>query len=78
MLLAEWDIKVRPHLHAIEAGAEMALRHTRQLVCKPEFLTLSEAELGECRRVLQAALADIVAAQTLYVAKHRESEYAAS
>jgi len=78
MLLAEWDIKVRPHLHKIELGAEQAKRHTQQLVCKPEFLTLTEVELSECRRVLEAALADIRDAQALYVSKQPEGQYAAS
>jgi hypothetical protein len=78
MLLEEWDIKIRPHLHSIELGAEMAKRHTHALLCRPEFPTLAMVELGECRRVLETALADVIAAQAIYASKARESDHAAA
>jgi hypothetical protein len=76
--LQDWDVKVKPHLHLIEAGAEITVRHTNALLCRPDFKSLSEAELGECRRVLETALADIRTAQAIYASKPRESDHAAA
>jgi hypothetical protein len=76
--LQDWDVKVKPHLHLIEAGAEITVRHTRALLCRPEFKTLAMVELGECRRVLETALADVIAAQAIYAAKAREGDHAAA
>lgn len=69
MTLEDWDSKVRPHLNFISAGADMAARHARQLPCRLDWRTLADDELAEARKVLEAALAKIVAAQAQYEAK---------
>lgn len=77
MTLEEYDVKVKPHLEFIRAGAEMASRHARSLPIKPNFETKAEFDLVETRRVLTAALADIEAAQTAYASKPSEQPNAA-
>lgn len=77
MTLADWDQKVKPHLDFIMAGAEMAARHARALPCKADFKTLAEDELAQTRFVLEAALLDVIAAQTTYHSKPTESSLAA-
>jgi hypothetical protein len=74
MTLAEYDVKVKPHLGLIEAGAEMAARHARALPFKLPFTTHAQDELEEARKVLENALASIKAAQALYEAKPLETE----
>lgn len=69
MTLQDWDTKVRPHLNFIRSGAEMAARHARQLPLRPAFEAKAEDELAEARKVLEAALQQIVAAQASYEAK---------
>lgn len=69
MDLAEYDVKVKPHLGFIEAGAEMAARHARALPFKLPFTTHAQDALEEARKVLENALASIVQAQSLYEAK---------
>jgi hypothetical protein len=69
MDLAEYDVKVRPHLNLIGAGAEMAARHARALPFKLPFTTHAQDELEEARKVLENALASIVMAQAIYEAK---------
>jgi hypothetical protein len=75
MTLSDWDVKVRPHLHFIEAGAEMAARHAKSLSCRADFRTRAEDELTECRATLERALANVIAAQSIYA--NKESERAA-
>jgi len=77
MTLADWDIKVKPRLHFIEAGAEMAARHAKALPCKLAFTTHAQDELAQARKVLEAALANIIAAEATYEAKPVESDRAA-
>jgi hypothetical protein len=69
MDLADWDQKVRPHLQFIEAGAEMAARHARALPCRPEWQTKAQHELETTRKVLESALASIIAAEVIYECK---------
>lgn len=69
MTLAEYDVKVKPHLNYIEAGAEMAARHARALPFKMAFTTHAQDELEEARKVLENALNSIIAAQAAYDAK---------
>jgi hypothetical protein len=66
MSLEEWSQKVSPHLQFIEAGAQMAARHARQLVMRPDFESLAEDELRKTREVLQAALSKVIIAQAAY------------
>lgn len=66
MTLAEWDEKVRPHLHGIEAGAEMCSRHIGQLVYRPAFETLAFEELEKLERLLGAALKKVSRAKRAY------------
>lgn len=75
MTLFDWDVKVRPHLHFIEAGASMVARHALLLPCKPYFETIAEDELAEARKVLETALANINAAERIYEAKALEHEH---
>lgn len=73
MTLAEHDVKVKPHLNFIEAGAEMVARHTRALPFKMAFTTHAQDELAETRKVLESALATITAAEAEYEAKPLET-----
>lgn len=77
MSLHDWDLKVKPHLNYIEAGAEMTARHARALTCKLSFTTHAQDELAEARKVLENALAMIDAAQIAYEAKPLENSRAA-
>lgn len=77
MDLMDWDLKVKPHLNYIEAGAEMTARHARALLCKPGFTTHAQDGLEEARKVLEGALQAIVTAQATYEAKPVENERAA-
>ena len=72
MALADYDVKVKPHLGFIEAGAEMAARHARALPFKLPFTTHAQAELAEARKVLELALQKIIAAQEIYESKQAE------
>lgn len=77
MTLFDWDVTVKPHLHFIEAGANMAARHASMLPCKPYFETHAEEELAKARAVLEAALQNIIAAQQTYENKVLERDHAA-
>jgi hypothetical protein len=77
MDLQDWDVKVKPHLHFIEAGAEMAARHARLLLIRPDFTTHAQDELVQARQVLESALTTIKTAQEAYEAKPLESSRAA-
>jgi hypothetical protein len=77
MTLFDWDMKVKPHLTYIEAGASMAARHARALMCKPDFPTLAQDELADARRVLENALASIASAEVAYQQKPVENNRAA-
>lgn len=72
MPLSDWDQKIKPHLNFIEAGAEMAARHARALVCRPSFTTHAQDELAEARKILESALGSIIAAEAVYDAKPSE------
>lgn len=76
MTLSEYDLRVKPHLNLIEAGAEMAARHARSLPFKPGFTTKAQDELAETRTVLENALANIIAAQAIYSNKPVEMQAA--
>lgn len=69
MHLEDWDKTVRPHLNFIAEGAEIAARHANRLPLKPEWRTASQDQLDDARKVLENALASIVAAQCAYEAK---------
>ena len=71
--LDDWDKNVRPHLNAIAEGAEKASRHARHLPTKPEWRTASQDELDDARKVLETALAAVIAAQETYEAKPLET-----
>lgn len=73
MSLAEYDEQIRPHLQFIRSGAEMAARHARQLPFRPAFETKAQAELAEARKVLEAALGSIIAAEAIYESKPLEA-----
>lgn len=74
--LSDWDRIVKPHLGFIESGAEMAARHARALICRPGFTSHAQDELAEARRVLESALASIIAAEATYEAKPAELQAA--
>lgn len=78
LTLFDWDVKVRPHLNFIEAGAEMAARHAKALPCRADFETRSEDELAAARTTLERALANVIAAQAVYANKPKERDYAAA
>lgn len=73
MTLHDWDLNIKPHLNYIEAGAEMAARHARALVCTPAFTTHAQDALAESRKVLESALGTIIEAQAQYETKPLEA-----
>ena len=77
MNLQDYRESVSKHLQFIEAGSEMAARHARALTVKPAFVTRAQDDLAETRRVLESALANVVAAQVAYDAKPVENSHAA-
>lgn len=77
MTLHDWDQTVKPHLDFIGAGAAMAARHANALPCKADFATLAQGDLAEARKVLEIALQDIIAAQSIYANKPAERDCAA-
>jgi hypothetical protein len=77
MRLEDWREKVSKPLQFIEAGAEMARRHALMLPVKPDFETKAEDELAKTRKVLESALANIIAAQAIYANKPVEDSHAA-
>lgn len=77
MTLADWRANVSSHLQFIEAGAEMVARHTRSLPCRPAFQSKAQDELTATRKVLETALAKIIAAEIAYDMKPLETEHAA-
>lgn len=76
MPLATWDREVAPHLNFIVAGAEMAARHARSLPVKPDFDSNAQHALVEARKTLEAALANIAAAESTYASKPAEHSHA--
>jgi hypothetical protein len=77
MELSDWDREVSSHLQFIEHGASMAARRAKQLPFKPGFETKAQGELANARKVLEQALADIIATQAIYSNKPLENERAA-
>jgi len=73
MTLFEYDQHVKPHLHFIEAGCEMAARHAGLLPARPDFESLAEIELAEVRKVLHNALEQIITAQAMYQSKKADA-----
>lgn len=77
MTLAEHDLKVKPHLEWIAAGAAMAARHASALPHKMAFTTHAEDELAEAQTVLESALENIKSARATYQGKPVEKSRAA-
>jgi hypothetical protein len=76
LTLEQWDAQVKPHLTYIEAGASMAARHARALPVKTAFKSFAQDELEAARKVLESALAEIIAAEATYERKPAEGEHA--
>lgn len=66
LTLEQWDAEIAPHLHGIEAGAQMAARHVGQLVYQPKFETLAAEELVKLQTVLDLASAKVRAARRAF------------
>lgn len=77
MTLSDWDANVKPHLDFIEAGASMAARRAAMLPCRPAFDSKAQDELAKSRVVLETALKNIIAAQSIYASKPVENDRAA-
>ena len=77
MTLEQWRMTVSPHLNFIECGCDMALQHANALPLKPAFQTHAQDELAKTRAVLEAALANIIKAQSVYESKPEEQSHAA-
>jgi hypothetical protein len=77
MELSEWREKVSKHLQFIEAGSQMAVRHAEMLPLRPSFETKAEDDLAKARKALEAALANVIAAQAVYSNKPVEQNHAA-
>lgn len=76
MELSDWDREVSSHLQFIEHGASMAARRAKLLPFKPSFETKAQDELANARKVLEEALANIIAAQAIYSSKTTELQAA--
>ncbi len=76
MTLIDYDLQIKPHLNLIEAGAEMAARHARMMIARPDFPSIAQGELAAARKVLEQALGTIIAAEATYEAKPTESKAA--
>lgn len=76
MPLEDYRQQVGKHLDLIEVGAEMAARHASMMVQKPGFETKAQDELNRAREVLEAALANVIAAQATYASKPMEVSHA--
>ena len=66
MTLDEWDARIRPHLHGIEAGAEMCSRHVKQLLYQPTFETIAFDDLEKLHQILSLAVKKVNAAKAAY------------
>lgn len=66
MTLAEWEVNVAPHLHGIQAGAEICERHARRLVYQPSFETLAYDDLEKLERLLSVALEKVRTAKRTF------------
>lgn len=64
--LEDWERDTKPHLHGIEAGAEMCRRHVGQLIYRPVFETLAYEDLEKLERLLAAALEKVRRAKRDY------------
>ena len=71
--MQRYDRDIKPHLTAAKEYAYRASREINRLPARPAFFTLAQDELAEARKVLENALASIVAAQELYAAKPLEN-----
>lgn len=71
--LEEWDYLVGRHLHLIEAGADMVLRHAKDLLGAPEWETQAADRINEAEKVLVMALARLHQGRELIKAKPRVS-----
>jgi hypothetical protein len=69
MHIDDWRQQISKPLQFIEIGAEMAARHARMLPGRPGWETKAEADLIATRKVLEDALANVIAAQAAYVEK---------
>lgn len=67
--LAEWEVNIAPHLHGIQAGAEMCSRHVGQLIYKPVFETLAFEDLEKLEILLSRALGKVTDARRAYQQK---------
>jgi hypothetical protein len=54
--LAEYDEKIGRHLKYIREGADMIVRHVDQMVFRPDFESLAEAEIEKAETWLVTAL----------------------
>ena len=70
--LADWDEKVKPHLHGIIAGASMVSSHVSQLVYQPIFETFAAGDLETIERTLSWALEKVRTAKRDFHAKPQE------
>ena len=66
MTLEKWDTEIKPHLGFIEAGSDMAARHARALMLRPEWETIAQDQLAQARQVLESALAKIKLSVAMY------------
>ena len=63
LTLEQWDSEIAPHLHGIEAGAQMVSRHVGQLVYQPIFDALAADEMAKLEALLTIALDKVRTAQ---------------
>ena len=71
MTLLDWDVGTGMHLQFIRDGAEMCLRHTEQILLRPAFETLAEADLEQLETTLLEALRTTIRARAKLEGKPR-------
>jgi hypothetical protein len=73
MNISAYDATIKPHLTAAHEYAYRAGREISRLPARPDFFTLTQDELEQARKSLEATLETIKAAQALYDAKPLET-----
>jgi hypothetical protein len=76
MSITDYDRTIKPHLHAAQEYAYRAAREIGRLPARPAFFTLTQDELEQARKTLEAALETVIAAQSEYEAKPLETKAA--
>jgi hypothetical protein len=73
MSISTYDATIKPHLTAAQEYAYRATREISRLPARPDFFTLTQDQLEQARKAVEATLETIKAAQAEYEAKPLEN-----